>query len=610
MKTVFGELTRRSVFRVGMTYLVVAWLVVQLVNNLIPLLNIPVWVGKAILLALIAGFPISLVLAWAYELTPEGIKRDTGPSGVQARRSGFGRRWDFVIIIGLVIALGYSFWGRFSASPANGSAGTVTLAVLPFEDLSPNKDQGYLAGGIAEELLNSLASVKDLRVTARTSSFQFKGKNEDMRTIGKALGVDNLLEGSVRKDGGEIRITTQLINAESGYQVWSKTYERKLTDVFAIEDEIAKSVADALQITLHVGDLAKAPGMTRNVDAWEEYLKGAAGLEAAEQTLSPEGFQKAIGHFQRATALDPSFTLAWVASAPAYYYGAAVMPDRAAEWRQKALDASRRAGEISPNAPYILLNKADLASFEGNWREAGAMAEQVYGPKAKPRPPDSTLYWYGAFLLEVGRVRDSISPLERNRPADPLSPKVAILLGVAYSDAGRADEAYEEFRRAAMVGGGQAISDNVALVTAMASGNRDDIRKYLPKQDPAAPQEDNVGAAVARFVDDPAGGRAEIRRLAADETVARSPSNFGVLAMWSAYFDDPETALALIRRFYDSKITRDLVSMSLWEPIYHGMRKLPGFKDLVREMGLVDYWLTYGWADACHPVGDNDFECS
>jgi tetratricopeptide (TPR) repeat protein len=426
-----------------------------------------------------------------------------------------------------------------------------------------------------------------------------------MRSIGQALDVDNLLEGSVRKEGGNVRITTQLINANTGYHIWSKTYERKLTDVFAVQDEIAKSVADALQITLHVGDLAEIPGMTRNVDAWEEYLKG----QAAMNSLAPDAFQKAAEHLERAVSLDPSFSLAWATSAPAYYYGAAALPERAAEWRQKAFDVVHRASEITPDAPFVVLGLADLGSFEGKWREAGAAFEQIYGPSAKAQPPDSAYRDYGEFYLEVGRSRDAIAPLERARPADPLNLRLAVVMGVAYSNAGRPDEAYAEFRRGAMLGGDRSSLDSAALVTALANRKRETIQEYLPKPDTAAPTAQRLDAALARFLDDPTGGRAEALRLSSDETVAQNPANFGTLAVWSAYFGDSATSLALIRKWYDSKITRDIVSRSLWNPIYRDMRKLPGFKALVREMGLVDYWRAYKWPDVCHPVGDDDFEC-
>jgi TolB-like protein len=239
-----AELKRRNVIRMAGLYLVGAWLVTQVVSTLLPLFEAPSWIARSIVIALALGFVPALAFAWIFELTPQGIRRDADVPPQQSIAPEVGRRLDRAIMVVLALALGYFIVDKFVLSPRHArlpldastesDGANKSIAVLPFIDLSPGKDQEYFSDGMSEELLNALAKVKDLKVAGRTSSFSFKGKNEDMRTIGTALGVANIVEGSVRKQGDKVRITAQLVRASSGFHLWSETYDGDLKDVFEL----------------------------------------------------------------------------------------------------------------------------------------------------------------------------------------------------------------------------------------------------------------------------------------------------------------------------------------------------------------------------------------
>ena len=288
----FNELKRRNVFRVAAAYVIIAWLILQIGEVLAPALHLPEWANSFLAFVLILGMPMALFLAWAYELTPEGLKREKDVDREKSITPMTGRRLDFLVIGLLVVALAYfiadKFWiqARQSTSPAiavikEAAEGPRSIAVLPFADMSPAGDHEYFSDGLTEELLNILARIRDLQVAGRTSSFAFKGRNEDLREIGEKLNVETILEGSVRKDEARnrVRITAQLIDVENGFHLWSDTYDRELDDIFAIQEEIAGKVAGALRITLlgeeavHIENVAST-----DLDAYDLYLQGRSEL--------------------------------------------------------------------------------------------------------------------------------------------------------------------------------------------------------------------------------------------------------------------------------------------------------------------------------------------
>jgi TolB-like protein len=323
--SLFDELKRRNVFRVGFAYAVASWLLLQIADVILNNIEAPGWVFQAILLALGLGLPLALIFAWAFEMTPEGIKREKEVDRSQSITQTTGRKLDRIIIVVLVIALAYFAYdelvienrqesseqvaGTLGSDAAVSDAGqasmnSTSIAVLPFVDMSPEGDQEYFSDGISEEILNALAGVKELKVAGRTSSFSFKGKNEDLRAIGDTLGVEHILEGSVRKAGNTLRITAQLIKVDDGFHMWSATYDRELNDVFAIQDEISAAILDQLKMTLisHSDEpvIATPRG---NVESYSLYLAAKQNIYQREAAT----IANAITQLDEALRIDPDF---------------------------------------------------------------------------------------------------------------------------------------------------------------------------------------------------------------------------------------------------------------------------------------------------------------
>ena len=324
----FAELKRRNVYKVAVAYAVVGWLIAQIATQIFPFLEIPNWVVRLVIVLIAIGFPIALVIAWAFEATPEGIKRTEVADAMPATATGRKKHaWIYVVIIGAAVSIGLFFVGRYSAgnfrtlrqdaSPARTEAATVStipqksIAVLPFENLSDDKSAAYFADGIQDEILTKLASIADLKVISRTSTAKYKSKPEDLKTVSQQLGVANVLEGSVQKAADKVRVNVQLIDARADSHLWAKTYDRDLADVFAIQSEVAQEIADSLQAKLsptEANRVASAP--TNDTQAYDLFLKGEFEQRIANSNFRPESFDQAARWYKEAIARDPNFALA------------------------------------------------------------------------------------------------------------------------------------------------------------------------------------------------------------------------------------------------------------------------------------------------------------
>ena len=452
----FAELKRRNVFRVGAAYLVVAWLLMQVIDTLVPALHLPGWIVTAVVLFLTIGFLLALVFAWAFELTPEGLKREAEVEPAESISHKTGRKLDYLIIGTLVLALGYFTYDKFLLAPqrdaalventkqayeeqAGAAAGAQkSIAVLPFANISADPEQEYFADGLAEELLSLLAGIPELRVAARTSSFSFKNdENIDIRTIAEKLNVEHILEGSVRKSGDELRITAQLIEADSGYHLWSQRYDRQFEDVFAIQDEIAAAVVEALRISL-LGEVAKVEQI--NPEAYALYLQGKYFFE---DFWTEEGVEKAIDAFQAALEIEPEYAPAWKALGWAYFQQAGLYRDvhegaalaRAAVERALALD-DRLAGAHVAMAAIKLY-------FDWDWQGADEAVQRALA--LEPGSVESLL-GAGGLAAALGRWDESIELRRRVIELDPLHRGAHLHLGIVLTAAGRLEEAAATYR--------------------------------------------------------------------------------------------------------------------------------------------------------------------
>ena len=321
----FAELKRRNVYKVAVAYAIVGWLLVQIATQVFPFLEIPNWVVRLVIALVAIGFPIALVIAWAFELTPEGLKRTEDVDALLATNVGVAAQpprksyaWIYVVIAGAALSVGLFFIGRYTAgnseTPRQSGAATVpqkSIAVLPFENLSDDKNAAYFADGIQDEILTKLASIADLKVISRTSTAKYKSKPEDLKTVSQQLGVANVLEGSVQKAADKVRVNVQLIDARADAHLWAKTYDRDLKDVFAIQSEVAQEIADSLQAKLsptEANTVARAP--TKDTGAYDLFLKGEFEQRVAHSNFRPESFDQAARWYKEAIARDPNFALA------------------------------------------------------------------------------------------------------------------------------------------------------------------------------------------------------------------------------------------------------------------------------------------------------------
>lgn len=323
-----SELMRRNVIRVGIAYIVVGWILAQVAEFAFENFGAPEWVLKSFVVVLLLGLPIAVMFAWAFELTPQGVKRERDVDRSRTITSKTGRRLDFLIIGALAVALGYFIWERQAGNELAAAVSQSTfdeadtsvadapaprsIAVLPFVNMSSDEEQEWFSDGLTEEILNALARTPDLLVAARTSSFKFKGSNEDVPTIAKALGVAHLLEGSVRRGGDQLRVTAQLIRASDGFHLWSQTYDRNPDDVISIQEEIALEIATALETAMDPEALAHMISAgTDSVPAFNAYLKGLAANISTVSTGDAYQFLAAQEAFEQAIELDPKFALAY-----------------------------------------------------------------------------------------------------------------------------------------------------------------------------------------------------------------------------------------------------------------------------------------------------------
>jgi len=444
--SLFNELKRRNVIRVGIAYVVVAWLVAQVLQLFLESFGAPDWVMKTVLILLAAGVPFALLFAWVFELTPEGLKRETEVDRSQSITHQTGRKLDFTIIAVLVLALGYFAWDKFAEqredavagapavtagageTPAKLTDGQQSIAVLPFVNMSPDKDQEYFSDGISEEILNALAQIPDLHVTSRSSAFAFKGKSIDIPTVAAQLGVANVLEGSVRKSGNKVRITAQLIEAAGDRHLWSETYDRELDDIFAIQDEISLAIVAALKGHLDLQDRSAALVQNRQTGdpgAYEAYLRGHhLLLQRTRPTLDA-----AVSEFQSAIRIDPEFALAHAELAIAYMllvndqYG-----DYSFEEAQGlAVPHADRAMQLDPG-----LAESQAAAGFVLWN-IGATPETVaYFEEALRINPNHSqvLAWMALTFGENGDYAKALEVEEQLLHIDPLySPNLANLAG-------------------------------------------------------------------------------------------------------------------------------------------------------------------------------------
>jgi adenylate cyclase len=451
--SLFAELKRRNVIRMAGLYLVGAWLLTQVATTVLPLFGIPGWALRTLVVVLALGFVPALIFAWVFELTPQGLKRDEDVKPEESIAPQTARRMDRLIIVLLIVALVYFSFDKFVLAPAREAAaqlrkseelaearkqggvealvqsyGDKSIAVLPFADLSQARDQEYFSEGMSEELLNLLTQVPGLHVAGRTSTLSFKGTDAPVAQIGKALNVSTLLQGSVRKAGDRLRVTVQLINVADGFHLWSQTYDRQEADIFAVQDDIAGAVVDALKVKLLPGlRPSSSKHHVPSFESYDQYLLGRK-LRASDAEGSMEDSLKA---FRRAVTIDPNYAQGFAAVAMAESFVAEENPDTlaAAQGYRRALAAAEQAVALDQELGDAYASRGYVRGTD-YWDWSGAMADMAKAISLDPGEARNQLR-YGDLLVTLGRLSEAITALEKSAQQDPLLVPAWHQLGVA-----------------------------------------------------------------------------------------------------------------------------------------------------------------------------------
>ena len=604
MGNLFEELKRRKVFRVGAAYLVVGWIALQVVGEIADPLKLPVWTASLVVVLLGIGFPVAIVLAWAFEVTPEGVKKTPDTQS---------RSYIFAALAAVLLAAGGYYYYRDTGPvaevaqevpsdvvpsdilsiPVLPAANDKSIAVLPFVDMSAAGDQEYLGDGITEEILNVLVHSRDLRVVGRTSSFSFKGRNQDLRAIGEALGVAYILEGSIRKAGERVRVTAQLVKASDGFHLWSETYDRTLNDIFALQDEIAAAISGALETSLDYGNTDIIASRTTNTQANEMYLQGLAALKARGS-----GVAYAIVALTAATELDPEYASAWSSLGFAYnqlgtsqYLGTESFDD----YRETLIEQYiEKALVLNPDDTTAHHLKANMLRDNNEWIEA----ELEYLLAIESDPQSAAIYEdYAEFLYDVGRLGEAVAVGRRSYELDPLTPLYISAYADPLMDFGDYAAA-ESFQSLAVQQGGEYWVSEFGLLGARMMQGRYDTA-LLQVNDPTSRFYD-LREFLTTLIDYASGKVTSIPEISSD------PKTF------EEYIKKFFTAVVLMQQGeVDAVIKLGDPRNYLWKKrFFSRIWDRDEFHQQIVQAGLVDYWRESGkWGDMCRPLGEDDFEC-
>jgi TolB-like protein/Tfp pilus assembly protein PilF len=587
----FAELKRRNVYKVAVAYAVVGWLIAQIATQIFPFLEIPNWVVRLIIVLIAIGFPIALVIAWAFEATPEGIKRTEVADAMPVAPGQKKHAWIYVVVIGAAISVALFFLGRYTAGPRNTAIAARTeaaavsaksIAVLPFDNLSRDPDNAYFAEGVQEEILTRLARVADLKVISRTSTQPFKSAPSDLRDIAKQLGVMHILEGSVQKANDQVRVNVQLIDTATDAHLWANTYDRKLTDIFAVESEIAKSIADTLRAKLnssaeHV--LASRP--TENPEAHELYLRGRYFWNRR----TAENLKKAADYFQQAIGKDPKYALAYSGLADCHVL-LPLYPELGSNPRDelpKALTAARKAVELDDT---LAEAHASLArALASDLELSPAISE--FNRAIELNPNYATAHqWFGECLQSQGQLEEALAELKRAQELDPLSLVINTLLGFAFDTVGKSDEAIAQLRktieidpnfRIAHIYLGNVLEHNGQLKEAIA--------EYEKSNTLQAESFSLAQLARAYFL---VGRKAEAQQLW-DKLKSLSERQYVpayAMAVVQLTFGNKDEAIRLLEKSYEDHAPFDSLDLG-WILVDHrldSLRSDPRFKNLIKRI--------------------------
>ncbi len=583
----FAELKRRNVYKVAVAYAVVAWLLMQVASQIFPFFEIPNWVVRLVVVLLVIGFPIALIIAWAFEVTSEGIKSTEAADAAGQRSRGVA--WIYVVLVGAALSVGLFFVGRYTAGHATArlAAGEVqrdkqskmatagpdkSIAVLPLVNESGDPKDEYFSDGLSEELITALAQINGLKVIGRSSSFRFKDRKEKPKTIGEELGVSTLLDGTVRKQGNRVRIVAELVNAADGIQLWTRTFDRELKDIFAVQEEIAKAVAESLKVTL-LGSQDKSTQMaTKSVEAHNAYLQGH--FHFLRRNI--EDYRKAITYFDQAIQFDPDYALVYAERSEAW----SLLGDLAGERPSAYPKARSDAEKAVAIAPELAEAHAALGwvRFLAEWKFAEGFRELKRAKELSPANPTANDL-LARVIVYMGRIDEAERQAREAVELDPLSVAAQFNLARVLFYAGKLDEADAAGRKTA------------ELQPSAASNRRWQVFVAVQRhQGQAALREAQLepDAAFRRFeltlaydlLGDREAADAELVNLIAN---SRDRLSYQIAQVY-AIRDDADKAFEWLQIAFDNH-DGGMLSLAV-DPWLRGLRDDPRYKNLVAKVGL------------------------
>jgi len=573
----FGELRRRNVYKVAVAYAVVGWLLIQVATQVFPFLEIPNWAIRLIILAIAIGFPVALIIAWAFELTPEGIRRteDADAAGQRSR----GGIWMALVVIAAALSLGVFFLGRYTAgraTPRHSESATATLqksiAVLPLLNESGDPKDEYFSDGLSEELIAALAQISGLKVIGRSSSFRFKDRKEEPKTIGEKLGVATLLDGTVRKQGDRVRIVAELVNAADGIQLWTRTFDRELKDIFAVQQEIARAVAESLKVTLLGSQERPSQIATNNVEAHNAYLQGHFHLVRR----NVEDFRKAIGYYDQAIELDPEYALAYAERAEAWTLWGDLTGQRPTAYPKARSDAEK-AVAIAPALAEARAALGFVRCFV-DWNFADGLTELKRAKELSPTNPTANDL-LARIIVYLGRFDEAERQARQAVELDPLSTVTQGNLARVLFYAGKLDEADAAARKAAELQPAGASNHRWQVLIAAQRGDGEGALREAQLE----PDEGyrRFELAVAQYVV----GDRQAADAALANLLAKAREGFAYqIAEVYAVRGEKDKAFDWLQISFDD---RDAGMLGLLvDPLLRGLRDDPRYKNVLAKLGL------------------------
>lgn len=592
----WGELKSRNVYRVSAAYLIVSWLIAQVVSLIQDPMRLPDWFDTAIIVLLAAGFPVALLLAWAYELTPEGVMKTSRVPADKRVTQPTHRKLNYVVIGLLGLAVVFLVVENYLLPDRPQTVTEKSIVVLPFENLSPDPEQDFFADGLSAELLNSLDDIKDLRVTPLASAVALKDTDLTIPEIAEMLDVEYLLRGNVNRSETRLRVSVQIL-ARDGSQLRSIPYDRQPGDILEIQQSIANEVASALQVELGFEGATGVTGSTDDAVAQQLYLS------AGGRSMVGTGGQDVLGNLdliERALERDPGFALAWIRKAELHrtmglFPGLFASSSPSSDQWALAEAAAQRAVEAAPGLAAAHNQVASIAFFQGDWQRAAGS----YRRAAELGVATDWLFRFAVgHIPDIAKLHDPQDPLN-----EILSPLDATLSGfrVAMLDAaGAKNEALAEYERGSEIFANWGEGVYETFIALMQSPEwLGELRTFLEER-PGRQR-----GTFLRIVEDPEAFLARLRSREIEENCAVGINCIAFAAI--AYRrDDPDLAVALLREGF---LSQPAQLHHAWRPVFSGLRETDGFKQLLIDIGLVDYWREYGWPSLCEPAGSDDFQC-